>query len=225
MKNNKGFSLVELIVVIAIMAILAAVAVVSFSIYIKRANDAVDFDYLSKLVYISELYAVEHQLGLESVVIAEGGVKGPEDIALWIIEPGKDRPVLYSYPEHPELIEIYNAIGDWEFKGESFKEQTDFIPNMGNGNTNTGNDQDCGHVKKEIEKQEATCRVDGWVREYCETCSLDTVLVLPKTGEHRYDSTPTHDDGSKYEYYVCNYPGCSYVKIMSKDGTVIVPLD
>ena len=56
MKNNKGFSLVELIVVVAIMAILAAVAVVSFSIYIDRANDAADFDYLSNLTYLAELY-------------------------------------------------------------------------------------------------------------------------------------------------------------------------
>ena len=40
--NNKGFSLVELIVVIAIMAILAAVAVVGFSLYIPKAQQASD---------------------------------------------------------------------------------------------------------------------------------------------------------------------------------------
>ena len=40
MKNNSGFSLVELIVVIAIMAILAGVAVPTYSKYIAKANDA-----------------------------------------------------------------------------------------------------------------------------------------------------------------------------------------
>lgn len=40
MKNNGGFSLVELIVVIAIMAILAGVAVPTYSKYIAKANDA-----------------------------------------------------------------------------------------------------------------------------------------------------------------------------------------
>lgn len=40
MKNNSGFSLVELIVVIAIMAILAGVAVPTYSRYIEKANDA-----------------------------------------------------------------------------------------------------------------------------------------------------------------------------------------
>ena len=40
MKNNSGFSLVELIVVIAIMAILAGVAVPTYSKYVTKANDA-----------------------------------------------------------------------------------------------------------------------------------------------------------------------------------------
>ena len=47
MKNNKGFSLVELIVVIAIMAILAAVAVAGLSIYIPKAQQAADNELLS----------------------------------------------------------------------------------------------------------------------------------------------------------------------------------
>ena len=47
MKNNKGFSLVELIVVIAIMAILAAVAVIGVSVYIPRAQEANDKELLN----------------------------------------------------------------------------------------------------------------------------------------------------------------------------------
>ena len=53
--NNKGFSLVELIVVIAIMAILAAVAVVSFSLYIPKAQQASDEQLLGDIEYAMTL--------------------------------------------------------------------------------------------------------------------------------------------------------------------------
>ena len=51
MKNNKGFSLVELIVVIAIMAILAAVAVAGFSVYIPKAQQASDKQMVADIEY------------------------------------------------------------------------------------------------------------------------------------------------------------------------------
>ncbi len=53
--NNKGFSLVELIVVIAIMAILAAVAIPTFSAFINKANVASDDSYASDIKYACEI--------------------------------------------------------------------------------------------------------------------------------------------------------------------------
>ncbi len=55
MKNNKGFSLVELIVVIAIMAILAAVAIPTFATFINKANVASDEQYVADLEYAVDL--------------------------------------------------------------------------------------------------------------------------------------------------------------------------
>ena len=55
MKNNKGFSLVELIVVIAIMAILAAVAIPTFASFITKANVASDEQFIADLTYAAEL--------------------------------------------------------------------------------------------------------------------------------------------------------------------------
>ena len=53
--NNKGFSLVELIVVIAIMAILAAVAIPTFASFIDKANIASDVSFVNDLTYAAEL--------------------------------------------------------------------------------------------------------------------------------------------------------------------------
>ncbi|MBO5758290.1 MAG: type II secretion system protein [Clostridia bacterium] len=49
MRNNKGFSLVELIVVIAIMAILAAVAIPTFATFITKAQQASDSDFMAQV--------------------------------------------------------------------------------------------------------------------------------------------------------------------------------
>lgn len=55
MKDNKGFSLVELIVVIANMAILAAVAIPVFSSYIVKAKEATDIKYMHDIEYAIRL--------------------------------------------------------------------------------------------------------------------------------------------------------------------------
>lgn len=58
-KNNKGFSLVELIVVIAIMAILAAVAIPTFAGFIEKANEGSDDSFLNDVKYAVELALTE----------------------------------------------------------------------------------------------------------------------------------------------------------------------
>ena len=81
--NNRGFSLVELIVVIAIMAILAAVAVVGFSLYIPKAQQAADKQLVSDIEYALELYyqANPEFEGAEMIVIGLNGttVSGDEN--------------------------------------------------------------------------------------------------------------------------------------------------
>ncbi len=57
---NKGFSLVELIVVIAIMAILVGVAVPTYSAYIKKANKGVDDQLVADIEYAAKLANVEY---------------------------------------------------------------------------------------------------------------------------------------------------------------------
>ena len=70
MKNNKGFSLVELIVVIAIMAILAAVAVVGVSIYIPKAQRASDDQLIADINYIFKTACLDAGVELSDVTAA-----------------------------------------------------------------------------------------------------------------------------------------------------------
>lgn len=77
-KNNKGFSLVELIVVIAIMAILAAVAVVGFSLYIPKARQAADRQTISDTIDAFTLYYYSNPDGVTSGYV----VLGPDGVVL-----------------------------------------------------------------------------------------------------------------------------------------------
>ncbi len=76
MKTNKGFSLVELIVVIAIMAILTGVAVPVFSHYIEKANINKDKSMIADLA--NSILVVSQDMTLNSVEqLASEGVKIP----------------------------------------------------------------------------------------------------------------------------------------------------
>ncbi len=70
-KNNKGFSLVELIVVIAIMAILAAIAIPTFAHFINKANEAADDQLLHDINYIFQAACLENGVDINDVTAAE----------------------------------------------------------------------------------------------------------------------------------------------------------
>ena len=61
---NKGFSLVELIVVIAIMAILVGVAVPVYTSYITSANEKVDAQYADELQRAVDTLVIDIEAGL-----------------------------------------------------------------------------------------------------------------------------------------------------------------
>ena len=72
-KSNKGFSLVELIVVIAILAMLAGVAVPAYSGYLTKAKDAAVLSDLSAVVTASQA-AVAAQGGVvDSIAVSAAG--------------------------------------------------------------------------------------------------------------------------------------------------------
>ncbi len=73
MKNNKGFSLVELIVVIAIMAILAAIAIPTFATFINKANVASDVSLINDIEYSAKLAHTATGDKVSTLVVAVDG--------------------------------------------------------------------------------------------------------------------------------------------------------
>lgn len=213
MRDNKGFSLVELIVVIAIMAILAAVAVVSYSVYIDRAQQAADQQYLSDVVYRAELYAMEHQIQLEQVVVAPV-VDGPEDIAL-IVKDSVTGELTTIVTD-----EIFESVGGYAF-GEKYNNGM-FDPNVP-GIEIPDEVQGQAHTHDFVVQTEpSTCKKHGTKTTTCadSACTYSKVEKLP-LGEHDYPAEPNvvQDD---FACYVC--ADCGKIIIKSTSGQPIVPI-
>jgi prepilin-type N-terminal cleavage/methylation domain-containing protein len=60
-RNNKGFTLIELMIVVAIIGILAAIAIPQFSSYRQRAQDSAAKSTLKNLATAQEDYYVQNE--------------------------------------------------------------------------------------------------------------------------------------------------------------------
>jgi type IV pilus assembly protein PilA len=73
-KNNKGFSLVELIVVIAIMAVLVAVLAPQLMGYVEKSREATDIQNLDSIRTQVEAYCADHE-GISEITITVNSTK------------------------------------------------------------------------------------------------------------------------------------------------------
>ena len=184
MKNNKGFSLVELIVVIAIMAILAAVAVVSFSVYIDHAKDASDQDYISNVLYRVKLFTLEKGVEVKEVVISPV-VDDAEDIQLIISWDENGLPIYY---QGSDKNEIYETVGNYTMYGEYLSGDMiiqPITPGGGlTGNGGGGGGEGSGHTHNAtilLEHKDSTCVEYGYDKYQCDVdaCSyIETVYAF-----------------------------------------------
>ena len=58
-KNNKGFTLVELVIVVAILAILVGLLAPQYTKYVEKSRKAADVDNMNEMVKAVQVYAVD----------------------------------------------------------------------------------------------------------------------------------------------------------------------
>ena len=75
-KNNKGFSLVELIVVIAIMAVLVCVLAPQFIKYVERSRQSTDLQNVQELKSAIEADIADGKIAADVTITVTGGASG-----------------------------------------------------------------------------------------------------------------------------------------------------
>lgn len=82
-KNNKGFSLVELIVVIAIMAVLVGVLAPQLIKYVEKSREATDIQNADSIASTLKSYYSDKETTDEVIVtLSESGIAGDDTSAL-----------------------------------------------------------------------------------------------------------------------------------------------
>ena len=89
MKSDKGFSIVELIVVIAVMAILAAIAIPTFSVFITRARESTDIQYMHDVEHMLKLaYADDPTIEITEITVYVNRESGYVENITYTIDGG-----------------------------------------------------------------------------------------------------------------------------------------
>lgn len=108
-KNNKGFSLVELIVVIAIMAVLVGVLAPQFIKYVERSRQSTDLQNVEELKNAVEVEA------------ADTGIKGDATIT---IASGKATVAIGTGEETSSKVPDSLGKSEVDLKSSGWKDQT-----------------------------------------------------------------------------------------------------
>ena len=192
MKNNKGFSLVELIVVIAIMAILVGIAVPIYSGYIDRAKETKDASFLANLSYATQIFAADNGLELGELWVAPV-VKSGKGLTLYLIDGS-----IYD----GDLSELYSLVGEYDFETiesnqtiiyrEDVTPPTESLPEESAGTC-------VEHVCTTV--QEPDCYQDGYEKCTVEGCGYIHILA------HGHDSISR--EFGNVSYTVCTR--CGYI--------------
>ena len=88
-KNNKGFTLVELVIVIAILAILVGLLAPQYTKYVEKSRKAADANNMDEMVKVDKVYAAdpanELPAGTYKIVINNDKSKGTEITAVALV--------------------------------------------------------------------------------------------------------------------------------------------
>lgn len=196
--KNKGFSLVELIVVIAIMAILVGVAVPVYSGYIEKAQETKDAQFLADLSKTAQLFAAEKGLELESVWVAPE-VKEDRGVELVLMD-GK----VYD----GDMTDFYAMLGG-AYDFETIDKTQEIVyreDDVSAGKTDQeGTGIECKHPDMEKTSKKPTCTESGY--EHCDTCGYHKNLAA--SGH----VTSAEQTVGNLTVYKCKHEGCDFVEV------------
>ena len=78
-QDNKGFTLIELVIVVAILAILIGILAPQYTKYVEKARKAADASNMDEMVKVIKVYAAdpanELEMGTYAVTISATGTK------------------------------------------------------------------------------------------------------------------------------------------------------
>lgn len=122
LKGNRGFSLVELIIVMAILVALVAVLAPQYIKYVHRSNDAVLANCAEEILHAaSGEYAIGHLTGQGQIVIKKSAA-GQLDILLNKNADGSDKSdsaLVYENPDSDETFpDVLNIDQSREIKSD-----------------------------------------------------------------------------------------------------------
>lgn len=122
--NNKGFSLVELIVVIAIMAVLIGVLAPQFLKYVEKSRQSTDVQNVQEIKSAIEVYVADTGSDAKCTITITGGDDGKAEVPSEIIGTDKIEGIkattnLKSKTWPASIKFIYSASTGWKVDGDA----------------------------------------------------------------------------------------------------------
>ena len=182
--KQKGFTLVELIVVLAILAVLSAIMVPSLTGYIDKAKN-------TQLLSIARSVYTAAQ-----IEVSEAYARGPIEVRS--AESQTDRPAVGNFPSIRNIVEN-SEMKDWGFAGEDYVDYRGTVKYFINGFGFQNNNNAKYHFKVLVSK-------DGKI-EQLSVCSGDKIATL-KDDEFEVTASKCkdgHKNSTLFNYIFINY--------------------
>lgn len=182
--KQKGFTLVELIVVLAILAVLSAIMVPSLTGYIDKAKN-------TQLLSIARSVYTAAQ-----IEVSEAYARGPMEVKS--ATNITDRPAVGNFPSIRNIVEN-SEMKDWGFAGQDYVDYRGTVKYFVNGFGFQNNNNAKYHFKVLVSK-------DGKI-EQLSVCSGDKIATL-KDGEFEVTAskcTDEHKNSTLFNYIFINF--------------------